>query len=74
MSATLRFGASLKNILGLNDELAVESGRSVRETLVSLSIKPELVAMVSVNEELQTKDYIIQEQDIVRLLAVVGGG
>ena len=74
MPATLRFGASLKNILGQKDELAVEAGRSVRETLVSLNIKPELVAMVSVNEEMQTKDYIIQEQDVVRLLAVVGGG
>jgi molybdopterin converting factor small subunit len=30
--------------------------------------------MVSVNEEMQTKDYVIQEGDAVRLLAVVGGG
>jgi sulfur carrier protein ThiS len=74
MSATLRFGASLKNMLGLKDEFAVESGRSVRETLISLSIKPELVAMVSVNEEMQMKDYIIKEGDIVRVLAVIGGG
>jgi sulfur carrier protein ThiS len=74
MSATLRFGASLKNMLGLKDEFTVEAGRSVRETLVSLNIKPELVAMVSVNEEMQMKDYIIQEHDVVRLLAVVGGG
>jgi sulfur carrier protein ThiS len=74
MSATLRFGASLKNMLGLKDELAVEPGRSVRETLISLSIKPELVAMVSVNEEMQTKDYIIQEGDYIRALAVIGGG
>jgi sulfur carrier protein ThiS len=74
MSATLRFGASLKNMLGLKDEFAVESGRSVRETLISLSIKPELVAMVSVNEEMQMKDYLIKEGDIVRVLAVIGGG
>jgi sulfur carrier protein ThiS len=74
MPATLRFGASLKNMLGLNDEVAVEPGRSVREALIIVNIKPELVAMVSVNEEMQTKDYIIQEGDVIRALAVIGGG
>ena len=74
MSATLRIGASLKNLLGLKDEFTVKSGRSVRETLISLSIKPELVAMVSVNEEMQMKDYIIKEGDFVRVLSVIGGG
>jgi sulfur carrier protein ThiS len=74
MSASIRLGASLKILIGGRDEYAVEPGRSVRETLVSLGIKPELVAMVSVNEEMQRKDYVIQEGDTVRLLAVVGGG
>ncbi len=74
MTATLRFGASLRNMLGLQEEFTVESGWSVRDTLVSLSIKPELVAMVSVNEQLQMKDYIIQEGDVIRALAVIGGG
>jgi sulfur carrier protein ThiS len=74
MSATLRFGASLRNMLGLKDEFAVEAGRSVRATLVLLNIKPELVAMVSVNDEMQMKDYIIQDGDKIRALAVIGGG
>lgn len=74
MTVTLRLGASLKNLLGGKDELLAEAGRSVRETLISVDIKPELVAMVSVNGEMQTKDYIIQEGDTIRLLAVVGGG
>jgi sulfur carrier protein ThiS len=74
MPATLRLGASLRILIGGKDEFTVEPGCSVRETLVSLGIKPELVAMVSVNEEMQTKDYVIQEGDAVRLLAVVGGG
>jgi sulfur carrier protein ThiS len=74
MPATLRFGASLRNMLGLQEEFTVESGRSVRDTLAGLSIKPELVAMVSVNEEMQMKDYIIQEGDVIRALAVIGGG
>jgi sulfur carrier protein ThiS len=74
MIATLRFGASLKNLLGLKDEFLIESGRSVRDTLISLSINPDLVAMVTVNEEMQMKDYVIQEGDIIRALAVIGGG
>ncbi len=74
MPTTLRLGASLKIMLGGRDEFTVEPGRSVRETLVALGIKPELVAMVSVNGEMQTKDYLIQEGDTIRLLAVVGGG
>ncbi|KAF0108850.1 MAG: hypothetical protein FD146_736 [Anaerolineaceae bacterium] len=74
MPATLRLGASLRILIGGQDEFTVEPGRSVRDTLVSLGIKPELVAMVSVKDEMQTKDYVIQEGDTVRLLAVVGGG
>ena len=74
MSATLRLGASLKNMLGLKDEFIVEAGRSVRDTLILLNIKPELVAMVSVNEEMQMKDYIILDGDHIRALAVIGGG
>ncbi len=74
MTATLRLGASLRNLLGGKDEFTVEPGRSVRETLVSQGIKPELVAMVSVNDEQQSKDYVIQEGDVIRVLAVIGGG
>jgi len=74
MTATIRLGASLKNLLGSKDEFTVQPGHNVRETIVSLGIKPELVAMVSVNDEMQTKDYIIQEGDTVRLVAVIGGG
>ena len=74
MSATIRIGASLKNLIGSKDEFSVESGRKVREIILSLGINPDLVAMVSVNDKMQTKDYIIQEGDIVRLLAIIGGG
>ncbi len=74
MTATLRLGASLKVLLGGKDEFTVEPGRSVRDTLTSLGIKPELVAMVSINEEQRSKDYVIQEGDVIRVLAVIGGG
>jgi sulfur carrier protein ThiS len=74
MPTTLRLSASLKNLLGGKDEYTIEPGRTVRETLPLMGIKPELVAMVSVNGEMKTKDYVIQEGDTIRLLAVIGGG
>jgi sulfur carrier protein ThiS len=55
-------------------EIQVESGRTVRETLASLGIVPEVVALVVVNEEQQSKDHVIQEGDVIRVLAVIGGG
>jgi sulfur carrier protein ThiS len=42
--------------------------------LTSLGINPDLVAGVFVNDEQQTKDYVLQDGDIVKLLAVIGGG
>jgi sulfur carrier protein ThiS len=74
MPATFRLGASLKILINGEDEFTVEAGDTVRAALLALDIKPELVAMVSVNGEMQTKDYVIQEGDTIRLLAVVGGG
>ncbi len=74
MPATIRLGASLKTLLGSKMEFTVDAGRNVRETLLALGIKPELVAMVSANGEMQGKDYVIQEGDVIRLMAVIGGG
>ena len=74
MTATIRLGASLKNLLGGKDTFTVEPGQTVRETIRPLGINPELVAMVSVNDELQNKDYVIQDRDEIRLMAVIGGG
>jgi sulfur carrier protein ThiS len=74
MTAILRLGDSLKAMLGKESEYTVEPGRSVRETIIALGIKPELVAMVSVDGQMQTKDYIIRDGDAIRILAVIGGG
>lgn len=74
MSATLRPSGALRSYIGERDEIQVEFGRTVRETLVSLGIPPELIALVVVNAEQQSKDYVIQEGDVVRVLAVIGGG
>ena len=74
MPATLRHSGSLRDLVGGQAEVQVEAGRTVRETLAALGIVPEVVALVVVNEEQRSKDYVIQEGDVIRVLAVIGGG
>ena len=74
MSTKLFVLGPLQSYVGGKKELDISPGQTVREMLVSLDILPEAVALVSVNEELQAKDYIIQEGDAIRIMAVIGGG
>ncbi len=74
MPATIRPSGALRDVVGGQAEIQVEVGRSVRDTLAALGIVPEVVALVVVNEEQRSKDYVIKEGDIVRVLAVIGGG
>ncbi len=74
MPATLRPSGALREVVGGQAEVQVETGRTVRETLAALGIVPEVVALVVVNEEQRSKDYVIQEGDVIRVLAVIGGG
>jgi len=74
MPATLRPSGSLRDLVGGQTEVQVKAGRTVRETLAALGIVPEVVALVVVNEEQRSKDYMIQEGDVIRVLAVIGGG
>ena len=64
----------LKTYIGNLSETAVEPGRTIRQTLADLGIPPDLVALVLVNEVQQDKDYVLADGDIVRVLAVIGGG
>jgi sulfur carrier protein ThiS len=74
MSATIKPLGMLKDYLGELKEASVEAGYPVREAIIAIGINPDLVAGVFVNGELETKDYILQDGDIVKLLAVIGGG
>jgi sulfur carrier protein ThiS len=74
MPAKFRLSGSLKDVTGGKDEYTVESGQTVREILETLGIVPLTVALVVVNEQQQDKDYVIQEGDVIRVLAVIGGG
>jgi sulfur carrier protein ThiS len=64
----------LKSYIGGQSEIAVDAGRTVREAINALSIPSEVVALVMVNDVQQSKDYVVQDGDVVRLLAVIGGG
>ena len=74
MSATIRPLGMLKSIIGEVNETSVEAGVSVRQALTTIGINPDLVAGVFVNGDQQTKDYILQDGDVVKLMAVIGGG
>ena len=74
MSANFRLSGSLKDVIGGQDQYTVESGHTVRETLVSLGIEPLTVALVVVNKVHETKDYVIQDGDDLLVMSVVGGG
>jgi sulfur carrier protein ThiS len=74
MTAIIRPLGMLKSYIGDLKEVTVESGFSVRNTVTQLGINPDLVAGVFINGEQQTKDYIVQDGDDIKLLAVIGGG
>ena len=74
MSAVLRLSGPLRDYNGGKAELQVEPGRTVREVVSSLGIVPETIAVVVVNEEQGTKDYVFRDGDVVLVLAIIGGG
>jgi len=74
MSATLRPVGVLKTYIDNKAEVSVEAGQTLRATLVRLGMPPEIVALVLVNDAQQPKDYVLQDGDMVKLIAVIGGG
>ena len=65
---------TLKQYTAGQAEVPVEAGRTVRETLTACGIPPELVAGVLVQEVLVGKDYCVREGDVIKVIAVIGGG
>ncbi len=74
MSPTIRPFGILRDYLQGEKEAHVSAGQTVRQALVSVGIPPEVVALVLVNDQPQEKDYLLEEGDQVKILAVVGGG
>jgi sulfur carrier protein ThiS len=74
MSAQIKPLGTLKSYISGKTEIVVTAGQTVREAMQTLGIPPEIVALVMVNGTQQSKDYRLQDGDVVELLAVIGGG
>lgn len=74
MSVHVQPVGSLKNYTGGQAELLLEAGLTVREMMVNLGIPPEIVALVLVNDCHQPKNYKPKDEDVVKLVAIFGGG
>ena len=74
MTVIIRPVGQLKSSFNNQAMINTEAGHTMREFLVTAQILPELVAGVVVNGDLQSKDYILQDADDVKLIAVMSGG
>ena len=74
MTVTIHLVGQLKSIFDNQSTINVDAGQTVREFLITAHVMPELVAGVVVNDDLQSKDYVLQDTDDVKLIAVMSGG
>lgn len=74
MSAKIRLTGALKSYTNNNPEVEIQAGQTVRQALLQLKIPPEIIALVLVNDQPLDKDYLVQDNDRIQLLAVIGGG
>ena len=73
MTAKLRLTGALKSYTNNNPEVEIQAGQTVRQALLQLKIPPEIIALVLVNDQPLNKDYLVQDNDRIQLLAVIGG-
>ncbi len=75
MSVTLRPIGHLKSMVNNQAEITVAGGISIREALNIIHVPSEVVALVVINGVHTTdKDTILNDGDVVKLMAVIGGG
>lgn len=58
----------------LSEAVTANPGQTVHQLLEGLGIPPDLVAVVLVNGRQEPKSYLLQEDDQVKLVPLVGGG
>jgi len=63
----------LKNYIA-QEMVTANSGQTVHQLLEGLGIPSDLVAVVMVNGRQESKSYLLQEGDQVKLVPFVGGG
>ena len=72
---TLRPIGHLKSMVNDQTEITVPAGISIRDALALIKVPSELVALVVVNGVHTTeKGTILNDGDVVKLMAVIGGG
>jgi sulfur carrier protein ThiS len=74
MPATLILVGPLKDYTGGRLKITIAEACTVRDALGEQNIPPEIVALVTVNGVQQAKDYVIVDGDVVKAIAVLGGG
>ncbi len=74
MSATLQPIGILKKYIQGKDEVKIEIGTSVLDILITNGIPSDLVAGVIVNGNYKYKDYIVEDNDVIQVISVIGGG
>lgn len=75
MTAILCPIGHLKDMVNGRTEVTVPSGISIREALSLIHVPSEVVALIVINGIHQTdKDTILNDGDVVKLMAVIGGG
>lgn len=74
MSVIVQPMGILKDYTGGENRISLPAGQTVRQAILEIGIPSDVVALVIVNGEIEQKDYILQEGDFVKLMAVIGGG
>lgn len=64
----------LRQYIENKTSITVDAGKSIKEILMELSIPSELVAGVFIKDKMISKDYIVKDDDVVLLMAIIGGG
>ena len=74
MSATVIPVGPLRQYVEDRPALEVQVGRSISEILQELDIPKAMVAIVMVNDAYRPKSYRVQDNDLVKLIPLLGGG
>lgn len=64
----------LKQYINDKGSIQVEAGKSIINTLIEYGIPSDLVAGVFLKEKLISKEHILKDDDVVVLMAIIGGG
>ena len=74
MTAILKFPSAIKEFTKGRSEFIVDSGRSIREIISDTGVDPVIIALVVVNGVQESKEYIVKDDDVIKALAIIGGG